>query len=264
MQSLLNGTASGPVIAAVVPLALENGPLSALPEVFATSKVPVAASTVYTKPNEKQIDGIKWALSKGLVVNIDVQCDLLHGEDGWEELEDLISKCVADSIADKAAIVLSNILPPPQTLEIPLVKLLTHPSYRAYQARVASLSLFSSTYISFLPPHWNAATPATPPPPNAILSPILTPQSPLATPVVQDSKDKREWKRRIKMYLGPVLEAFGFQRIIFGSCKPSSSIVTSNVGDWYELARESFAELGVEQEGIDAVFGGNAKQVYAS
>jgi hypothetical protein len=36
------------------------------------------------------------------------------------------------------------------------------------------------------------------------------------------------------------------------------------VSDWYELARESFAELGIEQEGIDAIFYENAKQVYGS
>lgn len=36
------------------------------------------------------------------------------------------------------------------------------------------------------------------------------------------------------------------------------------MGDWYELARESFAELGIEQEGIDAIFYENAKQVYGS
>jgi predicted TIM-barrel fold metal-dependent hydrolase len=64
--------------------------------------------------------------------------------------------------------------------------------------------------------------------------------------------------------VGPVLEAFGFERIIFGTSAASGSTVNSNASDWYELARESFAELGVEQDAIDAVFGGNAKGVYGS
>lgn len=62
--------------------------------------------------------------------------------------------------------------------------------------------------------------------------------------------------------VGPAVEAFGFQRIIFGSAPSSSSSSSSNAADWYEIARESFAELGVEQEDVDNVFGGNARRVY--
>lgn len=80
----------------------------------------------------------------------------------------------------------------------------------------------------------------------------------------QDSKEKREWKRRIKMYLGPAVEAFGLERIIFGSSPSAFSKSKSRAGDWYELARESLAELGIEQEGIDAVFRNNAIKVYSS
>ncbi|KAK7685344.1 hypothetical protein QCA50_011708 [Cerrena zonata] len=66
------------------------------------------------------------------------------------------------------------------------------------------------------------------------------------------------------MYIGPALEAFGFQRIIYGSSPSPLSHASSNAGDWYELARESFAELGVEQEGIDAVFFANAQRAFSS
>lgn len=62
--------------------------------------------------------------------------------------------------------------------------------------------------------------------------------------------------------MGPAVEAFGFQRIIFGSAPSSSSSSSSNAADWYEIARESFAELGVEQVDVDNVFGGNAVRVY--
>jgi len=58
------------------------------------------------------------------------------------------------------------------------------------------------------------------------------------------------------------MEAFGYQRIIFGSSPSSSSRGLSNVGDWYEIARESLAELGIEQDFIEGVFYGNAANVY--
>lgn len=60
------------------------------------------------------------------------------------------------------------------------------------------------------------------------------------------------------------MEAFGYQRIIFGSSPCPTSEGSSIASDWYEIARESLAELGVEQESVDAVFYGNAKKVYGS
>lgn len=59
--------------------------------------------------------------------------------------------------------------------------------------------------------------------------------------------------------VGLVVEAFGYQRIIYGS---STSASSTNSNDWYEIARESLTELGVDQEGIDGVFGANASHVY--
>ena len=64
--------------------------------------------------------------------------------------------------------------------------------------------------------------------------------------------------------MGPAVEAFGFERIVYGSAPSPISHVSSNAGDWYEIAREAFAELGVEQESIDAVFGGNAQRIYGA
>jgi predicted TIM-barrel fold metal-dependent hydrolase len=64
--------------------------------------------------------------------------------------------------------------------------------------------------------------------------------------------------------VGPAVEAFGFERIIFGSAPSSSSHAHSSAGDWYEIAREAFAELGVEQNSVDAVFGGNARRVFST
>jgi predicted TIM-barrel fold metal-dependent hydrolase len=62
--------------------------------------------------------------------------------------------------------------------------------------------------------------------------------------------------------VGPVLEAFGFQRVIFGSSPPGVSQPILNAEDWYKIARESLAELGVEQQDINDVFFGNAQKVY--
>ena len=62
--------------------------------------------------------------------------------------------------------------------------------------------------------------------------------------------------------VAPVIEAFGSERIIFGSSPSSSSKARSQAGDWYEIARESLAETGIEQEFVDAIFYVNAERVY--
>jgi predicted TIM-barrel fold metal-dependent hydrolase len=62
--------------------------------------------------------------------------------------------------------------------------------------------------------------------------------------------------------VGPVLEAFGFQRIIFGSSPSDTSGRNWNAGAWYDIALESLAELGVEQQDINDVFFGTAQKVY--
>ena len=158
-------------------------------------------------------------------------------------------------------------LPPPHDLELPIVKLMNHPTYLAFQVQVAALSLFPYVSVKFLPPSWDAPTPPTPS---------------VEVAEISDSKQKREWKRRIKMYckfyslrifpaiqspctvVGPVIEAFGYQRIIFGSSPCPTSQGSSVARDWYDIARESLVELGVEQETVDAVFYGNARRVYGS
>jgi hypothetical protein len=60
--------------------------------------------------------------------------------------------------------------------------------------------------------------------------------------------------------VGPAIEAFGYERILFGSSGASQT----NAGAWYDIARESFAEMNTEQEVMDAVFANNAIKVYSS
>ena len=87
-------------------------------------------------------------------------------------------------------------------------------------------------------------------------------ECPLQSPTFRDETDV------VHVYpVGPAVEAFGFQRILFGSSAAApltGNSPASNAGDWYEIARESFAELGVEQDAIDAVFAENAKLVYGA
>jgi len=64
--------------------------------------------------------------------------------------------------------------------------------------------------------------------------------------------------------VAPVIEAFGFQRIVFGSSGSGRPQAGSNSRDWYNIARESLAELGVEQECINSVFLLNAQDVYGT
>jgi len=127
------------------------------------------------------------------------------------------------------------------------VKLISHEQYREFQRQVASLSLFATAHVKLLPPAWDSSIPPTPSD---------------ASVADTDVSQKKEWKRRIKMYVGPVIEAFGFSRIMFGSSGASSAF--GGAGAWYELARESLAELAIEQEDIDAVFAGTAKKVYGA
>ncbi|PSR72165.1 hypothetical protein PHLCEN_2v11957 [Hermanssonia centrifuga] len=235
-----------PVLAVLVPYSLEQGaptdpPAYLTPEPSSGPKIILSA--VYTKYSPQAVDALQWALEKGFTVDIDIETNLRAGEGAWEDLEEFLVKAIPQ--APKGKIILSNILPPPDDLSLPIVKLLTHPTYQDYQSQTAALSLYANVSIKFLPPSWGSPTPAS----GEVRS--------------ADTLDKKEWKRRIKMYIGPAVEAFGYERIVFGSSPSPSSRGTSNAGDWFELARESFAELGTEQEDIDAVFFGNAQRVYS-
>ncbi|KAJ7076395.1 hypothetical protein B0H15DRAFT_790678 [Mycena belliarum] len=234
-----------PILSLMVPFDLQ-GAQSNLPHYVTGLSIPISLSTSFSKSTPEAIANLKWALSQGRPVDIDVLAAL--SDSAFEGFEDLLSKATAD-LPSLPPIVLSSMLPPPHDLSLSIVKLMKHPTYRAFQSQTAALSLFPELYIKFLPPSWDAPTPATP------------------TGVASDdanSKQRTEWKRRVKMYLGPVMEALGYQRIIFGSSPSPASHNVSLAGDWYEIARESLAELGVEQEFVDAVFCENAKKVYGS
>ncbi|KAJ7703094.1 hypothetical protein B0H17DRAFT_1041603 [Mycena rosella] len=237
-----------PILSLMVPFDLETAH-NELPPYASGLSIPISLSTSFSKSTPEAVASLKWALAQGRPVDIDVLAAL--SDSAFEGFEDLLSKAIAD-LPSVPPIIISSLLPPPHDLSLSIVKLMKHPSYRAFQSQTAALSLFPELYIKFLPPSWDAPTPATPSEPTSAAS--------------EDPKYKqlKEWKRRVKMYLGPVMEAFGYQRIIFGSSPSPASHSLSLAGDWYEIARESLAELGVEQEFIDAVFCENARKVYGS
>ncbi|KAJ7091284.1 hypothetical protein C8R44DRAFT_955517 [Mycena epipterygia] len=234
-----------PILSLMVPFQLATAQQE-LPSYVSGLSIPISLSTSFSQSNPEAIASLKWALSQGRPVDIDVQAAL--SESAFEGFEDLLSKAIAD-LQSVPPIIVCDILPPPHDLSLSIVKLMKHPTYRAFQSQTAALSLIPELYVKFLPPSWDAPTPAIPSD---------------ATSDDANSKQLKEWKRRVKMYLGPVMEAFGYQRIIFGSSPSVASQSASLAGDWYEIARESLAELGVEQECIDAVFCENAKKVYGS
>jgi len=231
------------ILSIIAPFNLE-APDKAVEELL-TSSATLSLSTIFNKSSPDSIEGLRWALSHGRPVDIDIQATL--SDSLLDGLEDLITSASA-GIETLPPIILSNILPPPHDLDLPIVKLMSHPEYLAFQSRIAVLSLFPNACVKFLPPSWDAPTPQTPYPGSPIES--------------VDVQQQQEWKRRIKMYLGPVMEAFGYERIIFGSSPSSSSKGRPHVGNWYDIARESLAELGIEQASVDAVFFNNAQKVY--
>jgi hypothetical protein len=254
--NLLTAAGDVPVLSLSVPFPLENGPPAELPAHLAQiNPSQLALSISFTRFSDSLAAGIKWALKAGHVVEIEIKSELKDGEEGVEEL---FSKVYDENPQDgeKKAIVISNVLPPPSSIEIPLVKLLANPDYNAFQSHIGQIAFNPNLYIKFLPPQWNAPTPQSPTRPDTKISRGEDEDE------VPGEEEKNEWKKRIKMYLGPVIEAFGFSRIIFGSSPISTTGPPSNASDWYILAKESLVELGVEQADVDAVFGGNARQVY--
>ncbi|KAJ7178428.1 hypothetical protein C8R43DRAFT_973391 [Mycena crocata] len=237
-----------PILSLMVPFQLQTAQHE-LPAYASGLTIPISFSTSFSQATPEAIESLKWALSQGRPVDIDVQAAL--SDSAFEGFEDMLSKAITD-LPSVPPIIISSVLPPPHDLSLSIVKLMKHPTYRAFQSQTAALSLFPELYIKFLPPTWEAPTPATPSDPTSGASDDA------------NSKQLKEWKRRVKMYLGPVMEAFGYQRIIFGSSPSPASQSASLAGDWYEIARESLAELGVEQEFIDAVFCENARKVYGS
>lgn len=95
------------ILSVIVPLDLENGLPDPIPSFLETAQnPPIAISTIFKDSNPKQASAIQWALSKGLVVLVDVQSDLINGQQGWEALEELVTSCSSNE--SKGALVIGS------------------------------------------------------------------------------------------------------------------------------------------------------------
>jgi len=256
-EDILNTSTDIPITAIITPTHLADRGVSKLPPYFTSSKLPVALSISFSNVPSLAED-IRMALSTGHVVDLDVPWNAMQAESDsdWDGLEETVGKAVDGLAAEGKVkpIVLGNLLPPPHSLTVPIIQLLRHPTYEAYQRHISSLSLIPNTYLKFLPPSWREPTPPSPGPGATFSS--------TSKQAVENNLKKEEWKRRVKMYFGPALDAFGFARIIFGTSPSPSSTAPSTAHDWYVLVREVVAELAVDQDGVDAIFGGTAASVY--
>lgn len=239
-----------PILAVSIPFALDKPPPSQPPSYLSGSNPSVTLSTTLTHVTPEAVSSLTWALSHSDVVDIDIQADMMagvatSGPSLYDSFEDLLTKATitpprTDGAQNKRAhIVLSNIFPPPLDLDQPIVKIMQLPEYLQYQSRVSSLSLFENLQLKITPPVRQRFGTRT-----------------------ESTDSLKEWKSRLKLYIGPVLEAFGFERMLFGSSPSPAGEAFDLPVSWYDLVRESFAELGVEQDAIDNVFMHNAKRVY--
>jgi len=236
---------TAPVIAVTVPVTLQDG-ISQLPPFLSNAPFPVSVSAKVSKSlvSPSFVEGVRQALDTGTPVELEV-IGAVDDTQGYDFLVELITNAQEASKKRATPIIITNILPPLSSIDLPIVKLLSHPGYSAYQSHVGSLSLVPNTYLKFIPPSWETVGEGA----DGVLS----------------QSQVKEWKRRVKMYLGPAVEAFGDARILFGTSAASSGGKTRiHSSDWYALAAEAVAEVGVEQEGIEAIFAGNALAIYGS
>jgi len=259
------------ILSVLVPFALEDSTPSDVPSYLSgTATLPATLATTYNgatpvaaeveddpkdQPQvEAPVKNLKWALQHSKVVDIDVEGGIMAADSSlYDSFVNLLTKATKlDHSADdptatrkRTPIVLSNILPPPVDPTMLVVTMMNHPTYTAYRQRVALLSLFENVHVKLLPPTWTLVESA---------------------PDSEEGKRNREkeWKDILKLFIAPVLEAFGFERIIFGSSPATASDASAQPTNWYRLTQESFRELAVEQDEINKVFMENAERVYGA
>lgn len=78
------------VLAASIPLDLESGTLPTIP----STKFRVAFTASFTGTSDAAVATLRAALKAGHIIDIDVQDS---GEEGWEKLEDLLTKATAEA-----------------------------------------------------------------------------------------------------------------------------------------------------------------------
>lgn len=144
-----------PIKAVSIPVALSSGAPSA-PSFLKSPPFPISIFSPITRASATPsfTEGLKWALDAGLPVELDVEGSPEDEAEGYEYLAELISSAQEASQKKSTPVILTNVLPPQSSVDLPIVKLLSHPGYIAYQSHVGSLSLVPNTFLKFTPPNW--------------------------------------------------------------------------------------------------------------
>jgi hypothetical protein len=134
---------------------LQDG-ISHLPSFLSNAPFPINVSAVVSKSllSPSFVEGVRWALDAGTPLELDVMDGAVDDAQGYDYLAELITNAQEASQKKSTPIIITNVLPPPSTIDLPIVKLLSHPEYLAYQSHVGSLSLVPHTYLKFIPPAW--------------------------------------------------------------------------------------------------------------
>jgi hypothetical protein len=74
----------------LVPVNLDQGPPAEIPTFGAN--IAVSLSVPFVKNSPKLVEGLKWALGKGYVVDLDVQTAAQESGESWGGLEELLSE----------------------------------------------------------------------------------------------------------------------------------------------------------------------------
>lgn len=106
----------------------------------------------------------------------------------------------------------------------------------------------------------------------------IAPSGSTGTDLSTASPEERaaEVKRRLRIFLDVVLEAFGVDRLIWSSnigagqaatgALPGANSVGQDeedaVREWYELVREGLAGMGLDEDSLEGIFSANASKVY--
>ncbi|KAH0827959.1 hypothetical protein J3R83DRAFT_3597 [Lanmaoa asiatica] len=193
LQSLQSDVVDARVLSVLIPFTLES---AEIPKYLSeTDPFLPALTTIYDGATPvTPVKNLRWALQHGRAVDLDIEGGIIAADPSfYDNFVNLLTKAIRSDINTKRTpIVLTNVLPPPLDSITPVVAMVNHPTYTAHRQRVSLISLFENVYVKLLPPTW-VSTKST---------------------ATLEEKQERELKNIIKLF---ILEAFGFERIIFGS-----------------------------------------------
>lgn len=81
----------------------------------------------------------------------------------------------------------------------------------------------------------------------------------------ESDEDRRsELRRRLRVFFDVLLEAFGIDRLVWAVTLGSGGAGGEEavVKEWYEVVREVFAGMGLDNDALEGIFSRNASKVY--